>query len=383
MTYEINLGSNVEILTTSFRLNDEQWHSIELNRTGLKILLSIDGSQAYSKDLGGPYLTLEYLLDDIFAAGVPGLATMGYDGCLQDIRFNLNPLPVTGSNTFASVAFIGGEPEFECQVGPCYPNPCSTGNCSEQEDNTYLCTCPNGQSQLTSCDSSNVPFGPFAVAIALGLLIVILLFTLLVGVAVIRRKIKAERKYNLNIEPPPKVVPRYEIHSNVYTYDDEGGGEEDTNIDNGPIADVSVTSLSYSPTERTTPSPSITSIDKLKLLEQMSVHSASPNYPRANTPDIDAFIEDRVNTANKDLTGTDSVKQFKDEGLGSLNGSLSTISSDLDPEPYTILRLHQAGVEFQGIADLLEPVLGNNSDCESDSGSENLHISTRTTQHLK
>ena len=367
---EINLGSKTETLSTS-TVADELWHSIEVNRTGLDVTISIDGSTTYSKDLDGPHLTLEYSLDEIFIAGGPGMDTMGYDGCLQDIRFNLQPLPVSGANDFASVVFVGGTPELECRVGPCYPNPCNTGNCSEQEDNTYLCMCPDGQIQPTSCVSSKLPL---SVLIAFALLVSIFFSNMLVCVAIVLRKTKRRPKQDLNIELSPTSVARYEIHSNVYSYDDEGGGEEDTSMKDEPVAKVSVPPLNSDPTYITTPSASVTSMDSLKVVQQGHGTSDSPVYPRADSPDIDAFIEDRVNAANKEAKDTDSIKQFHDEGLGSLSGSLSTIHSDLDSEPYTIMRLKQAGDEFQAIADLLEPVIGGDSESDSDSSYETHNV---------
>ena len=349
LVVSVNLGGSTFNNTSSSSFNDGQWHTVNVSRTGLDLSLTVDSTNVVQVVLPGPHFTLEYNSSDVFIGGQPslnGTVIDGYHGCLQDIRLNNNLLPLSGSTEFASVTFVGGNAMNGCTIGTCSPNPCEPGNCTEKANNrTITCSCPDGRITDNNCsiDRTVTPIGVIAVVIAVSVLALMLLIAMLVGLLVLVWRAKKTKSFRLN-EPKLNSEQQYEIHSNVYSYHEEGGGEADTHFNEGPVAEVSIHELSSGG-----PSPvsSVTNIEKTPLLE-------SDPYPRANTPDIDCFIEDHVNLANKDITDIDSIRSYNDEGDGSLAGSLSSICTS-DDEPYSLGRLRMAG--FQKIADLLEPVL--------------------------
>ena len=410
------MGSQTTTVTSGSNLHNGVWHKVSITRIGLSVQLIVDNI-VLNHTHSGPYFTLEYASNNLYSAGRPdnnGAVTEGYNGCIQDIRLDHTYLPTSGTNNFVNVSYVGDTPEKGCQVGPCWPNPCHTGNCSEITTDVYLCTCPNGETKTSPCepDRGNVPFGPIAIAIAMAVFVIILLTVLIIGLVLIARYARRNKKYPV---PPPNnnQLNQFEVHANVFTYDDEGGGEEDTHFDQDnelnllPKPEVDSTSkLSQSistlervrksdkmtfdtipstkntppisgttPPVRGTPSslkqPIIVPLSKgIPSLPQSSIIGTPPlprpkTPPRASTPDINAAIEQKVNYANNCIASIDSVQVYSDEGLASSTGSLSTLCSSTNGEPYTIATLRAAGPEFQYIADLLEPVYMTD---ESDSG---------------
>ena len=410
------MGSQTTTVTSGSNLHNGVWHNVSITRTGLSVQLIVD-NVVLNHTHSDPHFTLEYTSNNLYVAGRPdnnGAVTEGYNGCVQDIRLDYISLPISGSNSYVNVSYVGDNPEKGCQVGPCWPNPCHTGNCSEITTDVYLCTCPNGETRTSPCepDRGNVPFGPIAITIAMAVFIVILLTVLIIGLVLIARYAKRNKKYPIT-NPSNNQLNNYEVHANVFTYDDDGGGEEDTHIDRNyelnPLPKPEVDSGSKlsqaistlervqksdkmtfntipptikntppisgtTPPVRGTPSslkqPIIIPLSKPILPQTSSIIDTPPlprpkTPPRASTPDIDAFIEQEVNYANNYITSIDSVHVYSDEGLASSTGSLSTLCSSTNGEPYTIATLRAAGPEFQHIADLLEPVYMTN---ESDSG---------------
>ena len=381
LVISINLGGSTDTIRTSGTpLNNMQWHTVSLSRRGLIASLIVDSLVNISLPLTGSSVTLEYSSSGIFAGGQPGPGSTvanGYHGCLEDLRLNQNSLPLSESNEFAVVTFVGGSTMRGCLVGPCFPNPCTPGNCSEGSNGTtFICMCPNGRSQTTPCGPgvTEPPIGHIAVAVAVAALALLLLVATMTGLLVMIWRVRKSKQFKI-YESRAKSSEQYEVHANVYSYDEEGGGEADTNIDdvdeaninadNGLAAEVSIHNLS---SEGVSPVSSVTTLEKTRLLQGKA--SSSSAYPRATTPDIDCFIEDKVNLANKDIMDLDSVREYSDEGLGSPSGSLSSICPSTDEEPYSIARLRLAGKDFQRVADLLEPVF---ADLDYESGSDYKH----------
>ncbi len=134
-------------------VNNGTWHTVLVQRSGLTVTLTVDNT-TFPSTLSGVELTLDIDPSVIYAGGRPGNGGVadGYAGCLQDIRLDQFSLPTSGSNGYASVAFGGssGVSHF-CAIGPCYPNPCGPGNCTETDGGTsFTCKCPDG-SQRAVC----------------------------------------------------------------------------------------------------------------------------------------------------------------------------------------------------------------------------------------
>lgn len=351
--YSINIGSSMETFSqSSLPLSDAEWHYISISRTGLSLVITVDGDTA-QHTLSGLQTTLEYNNNDIYVAGRPaadgsGGISEGYQGCIQDVRLQQLVLPTAGSNGVASVTYVGGGPEDGCSLGPCFPNPCNTGNCSETTGNGYQCLCPNGQVQSTPCSQEISLTTIIVIAACLAVLVAILIIAFIIGCIVMSRRGK---KYKISLEPD---IGQFEIHENASTgnYHTQDC-EEDTAhvVRNGMI-------------------PSESSRKSVKK-QKSAGDTPSPPLPRATTPDINTFIEDKVSQANSasEQVDCDSLCHYAEEGTGRSTSSLSTMCSSLDDgEPCTMERLRLVGPEFQKIADLLEPVYAYDSD---DTSSEN------------
>ena len=331
-----------------------------MSRTGLLVDVTIN-NDTIQYTLSGQQITLEYDNNDIYVSGRPGgngQVREGYRGCIRDVRLHRLPLPTTGSNNVASVVYVGEGPEQGCSLGPCFPNPCGGGNCSETIGNGYQCLCPNGEIQSSPCENTGgLSLTEIIVmAACLGVLVAILIIAFVIGCIVMTKKGK---KHKISLDSD--IVGQFEIHENASTgiYHTQDC-EEDTHLDE-PDSVVR---------NGTLPSQLQYSESSHKSSRKGSAgKTPSPPLPRATTPDIDAFIEEKVNKANRELTDYDSLHNFADEGIASSMSSLSTICSSIDDgEPCTMERLRLVGPEFQKIADLLEPVYAYDSD---DTSSEN------------
>ena len=374
--------------------------------------VTYDGNYTYQSVITGDDPILEYTSNSLFIAGRSrgssssstdgSLVEEGYHGCLQDVRFNQKALPTGGANEIASIVFVGDSPEAGCKVGPCYPNPCgSNGNCSELSDSRYQCKCSGGQVVTqSSCDpdTSGTGFEPIAIAIALAVFIMILIIALIVGLTVIFKRYKkskkieqAEGRFLNNISASS--LNEFEIHENIYCYDNEDG-EEDTAVNEltGQQPNRSREQEQTNQRQRSSreslpqenssgdeqnnlpPIPSVSTLERGRNSDKMSVNPSPSLGHRASTPEIDAFIESRVTSANNEVSDIDSMRCYTDEGVMSNVSSLSTICSDTGYEPYTVTQLRLAGPEFERIADLLEPVLVEDSNFDETGSDQHINI---------
>ena len=401
ISYTINIQGNnpLTITASNAASTDGLWHNITITRQGLNILVEYDGIYRNEVFITGNNLLLNYESDKIFAAGLAAgnsIVQNGYTGCLQDIRLNGQPLPTTGNNELASVEFVGDVPLRGCNVGPCYPdNPCgSTGNCSEIDNNNYQCSCDNGDTVTgSSCDRirPEPSLGPvIAIVVSLAVFMIILIIAMIIGLSVMYKKINkwnkttfaAARLNNMNSLTGDATLDEFEIHENIYHYDNEDG-EDDTSADMRQSRESLLheeAPVIINPESNDNNTPRLPPFDPSTIKE-------SPSTNRAPTPEINEFIESRVYNANQHITDIDSLKSFNDEGVLTGASSLSTICSDTGYEPFTVTRLRLAGSEFDKIADLLEPVLvddaeGNESGFEGD-GTMDRHINIALVHNYK
>ena len=390
--YSVKLGGDAP-LTGSLPIisTDGRWHNVSVSRDGRTLHITHDTT--YNEEVivtEGDSLSLSYYFNEVYAAGRPsgisdsGTVEEGYSGCLQDIRFDEQALPTSGSNEIAGVVFIGEPPAEGCNVGTCFPNPCgSEGNCTEITYDSYQCSCSNGETLMqSSCPGTRKgsSLGPvIGIVISLTLFTLILIALMVIGLSIMYRQTKKWKKteraaarlsslgtYNTSLD-------EFEIHENIYHYDNEDG-EDDTTVRRGPPPDNLVQQVSLvSEPDDNQPSPPRPKLQQTSPLGRKRTDS-SPIVKRPPTPEINAFIESRVNSANLFVSDLDSLRSFGDEGVLTGASSLSTICSEAGHEPYTITRLRLAGPDFERIADLLEPVLvegdGDSMDHESGFGGE-------------
>jgi hypothetical protein len=262
----------------------------------------------------------------------------------------------------------------------------------------YQCNCPDGSTSTSTCDvlGTASPLTGIIIGTIITVLVVVLVISLVVGLTLITYRYRRSNKYSITDDGLSRHSSTFEVHANIYAYDIEGGGEVDTNIDEHvntpsmPKATIRNSpslstldrarnlddTLSRNNTNNTPPVRGTPSVRKITtvvntapttenvIVSQSSppiVHTGETRPRRASTPDIDAFIEDKVNSANKELEDIDSIKSFKDEGLATSFDSLSTLSV-ASFEPYTIVILRESGNEFQQIADILEPLYYSDDD---------------------
>uniref|UniRef100_A0A8C4QY16 Cadherin 15, type 1, M-cadherin (myotubule) n=1 Tax=Eptatretus burgeri TaxID=7764 RepID=A0A8C4QY16_EPTBU len=135
-----------------------------------------------------------------------------------------------------------------------------------------------------------------------------------------------------------------DVRDNVLHYDDQGGGEQDQ--DAYDLDKLRAASLSSTATWLAEPDKWPGNIDNVK-----------PERPVAdmkNTDDMEEFIKQSIDSANKDPSAPpyDSFLLYDYEGIGSLPGSLSSLCSQLNNEDHDYDYLHGWGPRFHRLADM-------------------------------
>ncbi|XP_077374554.1 cadherin-15 [Festucalex cinctus] len=144
-----------------------------------------------------------------------------------------------------------------------------------------------------------------------------------------------------------------DIRDNVLNYDEQGGGEEDENAFNidllwNPL-DAPLTPMPYYPVR-----------GKQPVRKDAPHNLPSPAYPRrppADPSDIEDYISDGLEAANKDpnVPPYDTALIYDYEGEGSLAGSLSSIASGSSDEDQDYDYLNNWGPRFQKLANMYDP----------------------------
>ena len=143
-------------LESSTTLELDQWHSIEVSRTGSSGRLIVDNSFPVPGSSTGNSTSLQ-LGDNLFLGGVPnshsiGLSTgtaVGFNGCIRNVLTgsSLEPLDLLADAVFGSEV-------TECSISPCQRYSCSNGGtCEETGADTFVCVCPVGFTG-SLCDTS-------------------------------------------------------------------------------------------------------------------------------------------------------------------------------------------------------------------------------------
>ena len=197
----------------------------------------------------------------------------------------------------------------------------------------------------------------------------------------------------------------------VVISNEQGGGEEDTShVDWAPL------SLKHGSTSKSSPasSQSITTKESpaSKASHNNSIRSSGSSQKntkyrfrlpvpekgtleeegekegdvRSNSPVIRAYLEERVNTANEEITSVDSLRKFCEEGsedseVDSLSSAYSDLNNNDDiEEMYTLERLRAAGPPLSSLVPLLEHVLDSGGEGNARHSSSDILLTSQTPQ---
>lgn len=139
-----------------------------------------------------------------------------------------------------------------------------------------------------------------------------------------------------------------DYRENIFRYDDEGGGEEDT--DAFDIVELRSRTFLRQPRARKIPSEDIRSLYRQSL--QVGPESAL----------FRKFILEKLHEANTDPSAPpfDSLQTYAFEGTGSLAGSLSSLESVGSGQDENFDYLNELGPRFQRLACLFSPAMPTN-----------------------
>lgn len=193
-----------------------------------------------------------------------------------------------------------------------------------------VCACDK-KGNVLSCNAEAflLPAGLSTGALIAILLCILLLLTLVVLFAALKRQRKNE----------PFKVSKDDVRDNVVTYNDEGGGEEDTQaFDIGALRN---------PEAREENKPRRDIIPDTIFHIQRAV-------PLWENVDVQDFIQKRLKENDADTTAPpyDSLATYAYEGNDSIAESLSSLESPAPEENHNYHYLNEWGPQFKKLADL-------------------------------
>ncbi|XP_068423335.1 cadherin-6-like isoform X2 [Clinocottus analis] len=219
-----------------------------------------------------------------------------------------------------------------------YPIQSSTGTLTVR-----VCPCDReGNMELCKAEAlSSSPALSTAALIAILLCAVILLMVLILFTA-----LKRQRKRE------PLIVSKEDVRDNVVSYNDEGGGEEDTQaFDIGALRHPdAATSLEESTKQRRDIMPT-----EARLYSPQHILTVAPvSVASRDNSDVRSFIHHKVleNDCNLTAAPYDSLATFAFEGAGSVAESLSSLGSGSSEAEQDYHYLSDWGPRFRRLADL-------------------------------
>uniref|UniRef100_A0A3B3ZGG1 Cadherin domain-containing protein n=1 Tax=Periophthalmus magnuspinnatus TaxID=409849 RepID=A0A3B3ZGG1_9GOBI len=223
-----------------------------------------------------------------------------------------------------------------------YPMQSSTGTLTVR-----VCTCDrHGNMEL--CNAEALSSSP---GLSTGALIAILLCAvILLMIVFLFAALKRQRKQE------PLIISKEDVRDNVVSYNDEGGGEEDTQaFDMGALRHPDSAAVLEEPAKQRR---DIMPTDTL-LYPPLRRHAPSamllpPLGPRDNNGDVRDFINQRVleHDCNPTAPPYDSLATYAYEGAGSVAESLSSLGSASSEADQDYQYLSEWGPRFRKLADL-------------------------------
>ncbi|KAG9479406.1 hypothetical protein GDO78_012861 [Eleutherodactylus coqui] len=193
-----------------------------------------------------------------------------------------------------------------------------------------VCACDNrGNMQTCSAEAFFLPAGLSTGALVAVLLCIIILLTLVVLFAALKRHRKKE----------PLIVSKDDVRDNVVTYNDEGGGEEDTQaFDIGALRN-----------------PEAREENKLRRdIIPHTIFHIQRTVPLWENVDVEDFIQQRIKENDAETTAPpyDSLATYAYEGNDSIAESLSSLESLEVDENHDYQYLNDWGPQFKKLADM-------------------------------
>ncbi|XP_071402329.1 cadherin-6-like [Centroberyx affinis] len=207
-----------------------------------------------------------------------------------------------------------------------------------------VCTCDReGNMKLCNAEALTGRAGLSTGALVAILLCVIILLMIVVLFAALRRQRKKE----------PLIISKEDVRDNVVSYNDEGGGEEDTQaFDIGTLRNPEA--IEESKQRR----------DIVPETFYPPVRRPAPPPARDNNGDVRDFISQRLQDNDSDPTAPpyDSLATYAYEGNGSVAESLSSLESVTTEGDQDYNYLSEWGPRFKKLADMYG---GDDSDRDS------------------
>ncbi|XP_062933579.1 cadherin-19 [Cynocephalus volans] len=203
----------------------------------------------------------------------------------------------------------------------------------------YVCDCDDSGSTEICKNKKLMLFMGFRIEVIIVILICIIIF----GLIFLALGLKQRRKQTLFPEKDET------FRENIFRYDDEGGGEEDTEAFD--VAQLSSSTIMREHKTRKTTSAEIRSLYRQSL--QVGPDSAI----------FRKFILEKLEEANTDPCAPpfDSFQTYAFEGTGSLAGSLSSLGSAVSDQDENYGYLSELGPRFRRLACMFGSAMQSNN----------------------
>uniref|UniRef100_A0A8P4GNM4 Neural-cadherin n=1 Tax=Dicentrarchus labrax TaxID=13489 RepID=A0A8P4GNM4_DICLA len=279
-----NLGDGDYNLTLPHhRLDDGEWHEVELDRYGREFTLRLDGGGGRREVTASPGQSQEIIIDpSVVMLGnyFPSGHNRSFLGCFRDVRFNGRPIPLDREQPSEGLQVVTSQGvsigcsseacrkhhcspplvcldlwrHHECRCPPghmtkesslgkvcvytlCASRPCRHGTCVAHSPSRYSCHCSEGyrgrHCEVTLAMFHNEDGNSLSLSSMFAISICVMAFlVLMLGLFLYscwrRHKGLKEGVYHVSAHHGEWE----DIRENVLNYDEEGGGEQDQNAFN-------------------------------------------------------------------------------------------------------------------------------------------------------